>query len=119
MRWQTALNKRRTEVRRLLLHGYCRENESERLVSAIAQCAVAALLAAAEIDRGAFGSGIFLWYKFGPLVAAVAEWLRLALATAAPVVILAILDFDREWRFACDLCSTHTVSLFLLVVIRQ
>jgi hypothetical protein len=81
-------------------------------MGAVAQRAVAALLAAAKVNRRAFDSGVFLRRELGALMAAVAKRLRLALAATAPVVILAILDFDGEWGFACDLRSAHNVFSF-------
>ncbi len=74
---------------------------------AVAQRAVGAVFAAAEIDRARLLGLVWRWRKSRSLVRAVAEWLRCALAARAPVVGFAGFDFDGDRGFLGDDRSAH------------
>lgn len=63
-------------------------------MAAITKRRIIALLAAAEIHGGIFVRGELFRREGGGLVAAIAEGLRLAQTTGAPVVILVFFDID-------------------------
>ena len=65
-------------------------------MGSVAERAVAAVLAAAEIDRPVLFRCVRGWGKVATLVGSVAEGLRGALAAGAPVVGLAGLDIDWD-----------------------
>lgn len=79
----------------------------QALVCAVAECAVAAVFAAAEIDRARFFGFVRCRCKFRSLVRAVAERLRRALTARAPVVGFASFDFDSDRGFFGDDRSAH------------
>ena len=65
----------------------------------VAECAIAAVLAAAEINRAIFFGGIGGWRKAASLVGAVAERLSGTLATGAPVVGFSGFDGNGDRGF--------------------
>jgi hypothetical protein len=80
---------------------------SEGLVGAVAQRALLRMLAGAEIDR-AVGLGLIRdRRKRGTLVGPVAERLRLAVSTRAPVIGLTGFDEDRDGRLLRDMGGGH------------
>ena len=66
---------------------------------AVAECAVAAVLAAAEINRAILLSGVGSGSKTASLVGAIAERLSGTLATGAPVIGLSGFDGDGDRGF--------------------
>ena len=85
----------------------CHEDELKRIVRAVAKHTILALLAAAKIDLLLFLGDEFLRDELRPLVAAVAERLRLAEAASTPVVFLALLDFYGERGLGGDVGCAH------------
>ena len=69
---------------------------------AVAEGAVAAVLAAAEVNGAIFLCSVGSRGEATSLVGAVAEGLRGAFATGAPVVGLACLDSDGDRGFLSD-----------------
>ena len=64
----------------------------------VAEGAVAAVLASAEVDGSVLLGGVGLRGKVAPLVGAIAERLGGTLAAGAPVVGLAGFDFDGDGK---------------------
>lgn len=79
------------------------------LVRAVAQWARSSLLATAKINRSAFLGCELYWCELGGSVVAVAEWLRLTQATAAPVVILSGFNGNSERALGHDFALRHNV----------
>jgi hypothetical protein len=80
---------------------------SEGLVRAVAERTILGVLAGAEIDR-AVGLGLVRHGREGgAFMAAVAERLRLAVSTGAPVVGLTGFNEDRERRLLRDMRGGH------------
>ena len=69
---------------------------------AVTEGAVAAVLAAAEVDRSIFLSGVRGRGETASLVGTVTEGLRGALPAGATLVGLACFDGDRDGRFLGD-----------------
>jgi len=80
---------------------------SESLVGAIAKGALLGMLTGTEIDRTIGFSLIRDRRERGTLVGAIAERLRLAVATRAPVVGLTGFDEDGERRLLRDVGGGH------------
>jgi hypothetical protein len=76
-------------------------------MGAVAERTLLGVLAGAEIDR-AVGLGL-VWHgrEGGAFVAAVAERLRLAVSTGAPVIGLTSFHEDRERRLLRDMRGGH------------
>jgi len=76
-------------------------------VGAVAERTLLGVLAGAEIDRAVGLSLIRHGREGGTLVGAVAERLRLAVSTRAPVVGLTGFNEDRERRLLRDMGGGH------------
>ena len=77
-------------------------------VRSVAEDAVAALFAGAEIDGAVFFGGVGNWGEVGALVGSVAEGLGFAVTAGAPVVGLACDNSDGCGGFLCDFWSGHS-----------
>jgi len=80
-------------------------------VGAVAERTLLGVLAGAEIDRAVGLSLIRDRREGGTLVGAVAERLRLAVSTRAPVVGLTGFNEDRERRLLRDMGGGHGVRV--------
>jgi hypothetical protein len=69
---------------------------------AVAERAVTAVLASAEVNRAILLSLVRSRRKACSLVGSIAEGLRGTLATGAPVIGLSCFDIDRDGRFLSD-----------------
>jgi hypothetical protein len=80
---------------------------SEGLVGAVAKRTVFGVLTGAEIDCAVGLSLIRHGREGGPFVGTIAEWLRFAVSTRAPVVGLTGFNEDRERRLLGDMGGGH------------
>ena len=85
-------------------------------MGAVAESAVAAVFAAAEVDGSIFLCGVGLWGKAASLVGSIAERLGGTLAAGAPVVGLASLNLDGDGGLLGDDGFGHGVDLLGVVV---
>jgi hypothetical protein len=76
-------------------------------VGAVAEDAVSALFAGAEIDGAVFFGGVGNWGEVGALVGSVAEGLGFALAAGTPVVGFACDNSDGSGGFSGDFGFIH------------
>ena len=79
----------------------------EGLVGTVAEDAVGALFAGAEIHGAVFFGGVGNWGEVGALVGSVAEGLGFALAAGAPVVGFACDNSDGSGGFLGDFGFIH------------
>jgi hypothetical protein len=68
-------------------------------VGAVAQGALGAVLATAEINGSGFIRLVFHRRESAALVAAITEWLGGAFAAGTPPVTLACFNFNGKWGF--------------------
>ena len=71
-------------------------------MGSVTKRAIAAVLATTEVYRAIFFSCVGNRGKVASLVGTVAEWLGGAFATGAPVIGLAVFDFNGHGRFLSD-----------------
>ena len=83
----------------------------QRLVGTVTKHPVAAVLAAAKIDRAVFLGGVGDRGEAGAFVGPVAEGLGFAFAAGAPVVGLASFDGDRNGGGLGDFRGVHISGL--------
>ncbi len=79
-------------------------------MATVAEHAVLAVLAAAEVYRAAFVGLVLDRTEFAALMRAVAERLGLALSAGAPPVDLSVFDDDGIGGFLCDFGRGHGVA---------